>query len=171
MRLIHAAFLATLLTIDLTTGSEDVASAEPVAQAEAPALAALQGQTEDILSQLGVAGAVSGRVKSSQSLHAKAARKGLRPDQVLDRVGLRVLVDAPEDCYAVHRALLARYPIQPDSEDDYIAQPKANGYQSLHLAAHTPFGLAEFQIRTHEMHSHAEQGAAAHWRYKQASAA
>jgi len=161
MRFLHAAVLAALLVTELDPSTLLSPSATP------PVISAATAQAEDVLAQLGIDGTIYGRVKSPESLHAKAARKGLRPDQILDRVGLRVLVDSVSDCYAVRDALAARYPIIDDSADDYIAAPKGNGYQSLHMAALTPFGVAEFQVRTHAMHAHAEEGAAAHWLYKQ----
>lgn len=166
MVLIRAAFLASLLLSDMGLPAALVAPRAAGAAAEAPVLSTLTAQADDILAVLGVDGAVSARIKTPESLHAKAARKGLRPDQVLDRIGLRVLVDDESDCYAVRSALLARYPVISESMDDYIAEPKPNGYRSLHMAVRTPVGVAEYQIRTHEMHAHAEHGGAAHARYK-----
>ena len=83
-------------------------------------------------------------------------------------MGLRIQVATEADCYAVLAALHDRYAPVPDSQDDYIAHPKANGYQSLHTAVRTPLGVAEFQIRTPQMHAHAEHGGASHARYKAA---
>lgn len=165
MVLVHAAFLASLLLSDMLP-AEAAGPPAASAAAEAPVLSELTTQASDMLAVLGVDGDVSARIKSPESLNAKAARKGLRPDQVLDRIGLRVVVDDVDDCYAVRAALLARYPVVSESMDDYIAEPKPNGYRSLHMAVHTSVGVAEYQIRTHEMHAHAEHGGAAHARYK-----
>ncbi len=140
--------------------------ARPVSDDQA--LAALEVDTAALLDELGVAAELSARVKSRESLQAKAARKGIPPQAVLDRLALRVRVDREADCYRVFAALLARHLPVAGSIDDYIAAPKANGYQSLHAAVHTPLGIAEFQVRTHAMHAHAEHGAAAHSAYKAA---
>lgn len=137
---------------------------------EAGVLALLEHDTQGLLAELGVSATVSSRHKSAESLAAKAARKGIAPHQVLDRLALRVRVADEADCYRVFDALLARHRPVAGSIDDYIAQPKANGYQSLHAAVVTPLGIAEFQVRTHTMHHHAEHGAAAHDRYKAALA-
>jgi GTP pyrophosphokinase len=137
---------------------------------DASVLALLEQDTQVMLAGLGVEAALSSRHKSAESLAAKAARKGIAPHQVLDRLALRVRVDDEADCYRVFDALLARHRPVTGSIDDYIAQPKANGYQSLHAAVLTPLGIAEFQVRTHEMHHHAEHGAAAHAHYKAATA-
>lgn len=138
--------------------------AESVSAADA--LDGLQHEARMLLDEVGVEGLLTARVKTPESVAAKAARKGLHPDQVLDRIGLRVCVDGIDDCYAVLDAVHARYAPIVGSQDDYIANPKPNGYQSLHTAVLTPMGVAEFQVRTHGMHHHAESGGAAHDRYK-----
>jgi GTP pyrophosphokinase len=168
MTLYQTALIVTLMVTDMVpmpaaARHPSPASTEPFT----PVLAALTDQTEAIVAQLGINSMVSARQKTPSSLHIKARRKGIRPDQVLDRIGLRIIVPEVSDCYSVQQAIRARYPLVQDSHDDYIAVPKPNGYQSLHMAARTPLGVAEFQIRTAAMHSHAESGPAAHWRYKQ----
>jgi len=135
------------------------------------ALSTLEDAASTLLSEAGLSGTISARVKSPESLADKARRKGMRPDDVLDRVGLRVQVDTVAECYAVFEQLHSRYSPIPGGQDDYIAHPKANGYQSLHTAVRTPVGVAEFQIRTPEMHAHAEHGGAAHASYKAAQSA
>jgi len=156
-------------------------TALPASVAPAPSLAALPddiaiglltADTHAVLDELDIEAAVTARVKSPQSLAAKAARKGKAPEQILDRLALRVRVDEIDDCYTILDHIQARFTPVEGAADDYIAHPKANGYQSLHTAVHTPVGVAEFQIRTHAMHHHAEHGAAAHSLYKalQASA-
>ena len=113
---------------------------------------------------------VTHRVKSGRSAQQKMRRLG--QDQILDRLGLRVQVATEADCYAVLDQLRATHEALPGSFDDYIRNPKPNGYQSLHLAVRTVTGrIAEFQVRTFDMHQVAEHGSAAHWRYKAATTA
>lgn len=111
------------------------------------------------------------RVKSLYSLQRKAARYGVEPEALLDRLGVRVIVPREADCYTALDVIRAAHPEVQGSFDDYILAPKPSGYQSLHTAvlARTASGLVlpvELQIRTEAMHAAAESGAAAHWRYK-----
>lgn len=129
-------------------------------------LSALTDDAAEMLDEIHVVGSVDARVKSPESLAAKAVRKGMPEADVLDRVGLRVRVETEAECYAVLEAIHDRFPQVVGAQDDYIARPKANGYQSLHTAVLTPLGVAEFQVRTHAMHHHAEHGGAAHAGYK-----
>ena len=133
---------------------------------DALAIQVLTADTEAVLAGLQIPATVTARVKSPESLAAKAARKGLAPEAVLDRLALRVHVDDVEDCYTIFDNIQARFPPVEGASDDYIAHPKPNGYQSLHTAVLTPVGVAEFQVRTHAMHQHAEYGGAAHSVYK-----
>ena len=110
---------------------------------------------------------ITARVKSAHSTLQKMQRKNLAVDDVLDRLGLRLRVASVDECYTFLDRLHERYEPVAGSFDDYIASPKANGYQSLHTAVVVPgLGVTEFQLRTHAMHREAESGAAAHWRYK-----
>lgn len=162
---------ALLVALLLAPWSAQVEPAPQHSLVDELALSTLEDAASVMLSEAGVSGTISARIKSPESLADKARRKGLRPDEVLDRVGLRVQVDSVADCYAVFEQLHSRYLPVPDSQDDYIAHPKANGYQSLHTAVRTPMGVAEFQIRTLEMHEHAEHGGASHVSYKSAQRA
>ena len=126
------------------------------------ALAIVEADTRAVLDALAVDAVVTSRVKTRNSLLAKAIRKDISPDAVLDRLALRVRVDSVEDCYRIMDTLQHRFSVIDNSADDYIAHPKANGYQSLHAALQTPVGVVEFQVRTHAMHHDAELGAAAH---------
>jgi len=114
---------------------------------------------------------VSGRPKHIYSIHQKMERYaavGRHFDEIYDLLALRVLVDSMPDCYSAVGVIHSLWHPLPEAFDDYIANPKPNGYQGLHTAVMalgtTPL---EIQIRTREMHHVAEYGVAAHWRYKE----
>ncbi len=111
---------------------------------------------------------VKGRAKSAASIHRKMVSRGLDAHDIPDLLAFRVLVDDVGTCYAALGLVHAKYPPIPDRIKDYIARPKANGYQSLHT---TVTGRdqrrVEIQIRTDEMDRVAEEGIAAHWQYKE----
>lgn len=131
------------------------------------ARAALQA---DLYAQ-GIAAEVQGRPKHLYSIHKKMQGKHLALDRVFDLRALRVIVASVTDCYAALARLHEVYAPVPGEFDDYIAKPKPNGYQSLHTVVLGADGRAmEVQIRTREMHDHAEHGVAAHWAYKEAGA-
>ena len=112
---------------------------------------------------------VQGRPKHIYSIWKKMRSKGLDFAGVLDVVALRVIVPDVEGCYAVLGRVHERFTAVPGELDDYIARPKLNGYRSLHTVVRDDDGRAiEIQIRTGEMHEHAEYGVAAHWAYKEA---
>lgn len=122
---------------------------------------------EEQLKALNIAGEVSGRPKHIYSIWSKMQRKNLSFSEVYDIRALRVLVPTIADCYAILGWLHNRWENIPSEYDDYIAAPKENGYQSLHTAVIGPEGKTlEIQIRTFDMHSAAELGVCAHWRYK-----
>ncbi len=119
---------------------------------------------------IGVTAEVYGRPKHIYSIHNKMRAKRLDFSQIFDVRALRVLVDEVKDCYAVLGIVHQIWTPIPKEFDDYISMPKGNNYQSLHTAVYAGDGRAlEVQIRTHEMHNHAELGVAAHWRYKEGS--
>ncbi len=122
------------------------------------------------LAEAGVKAEVYGRPKHIYSIYSKMRAKRIDFAEVYDVRALRVLVDEVRDCYtALGIAHHIWQPI-PKEFDDYISHPKGNNYRSLHTAVIGPGGRAlEVQIRTHEMHRHAELGVAAHWRYKEKS--
>ncbi|HMM54613.1 MAG TPA: bifunctional (p)ppGpp synthetase/guanosine-3',5'-bis(diphosphate) 3'-pyrophosphohydrolase [Candidatus Desulfobacillus sp.] len=124
------------------------------------------------LAAAGVEAEVSGRPKHIYSIYAKMKAKGLGFDEVYDVRALRVLVDTVRDCYAALGVVHHIWQPIPQEFDDYISRPKGNDYRSLHTAVIGPGGRTlEVQIRTREMHRHAELGVAAHWRYKEKSGA
>src|SRR5678810_291824 len=113
--------------------------------------------------------AVQGRPKHLYSIWKKMRRKHLGFAKVLDVIALRVIARDVAACYAVLGRVHERYRAIAGELDDYIARPKANGYRSLHTVVEGDDGGAvEIQIRTAEMHEHAEYGVSAHWAYKEA---
>jgi guanosine-3',5'-bis(diphosphate) 3'-pyrophosphohydrolase len=114
---------------------------------------------------------VSGREKHLYSIYNKMLEKQLSFAQVQDIYGFRVIVKDVPSCYVALGVLHGLYKPFPGKIKDYIAIPKANGYQSLHTTLFGPFGMPlEVQIRTHEMHKIAEAGVASHWLYKTSDA-
>jgi GTP pyrophosphokinase len=120
----------------------------------------------------GVHADVAGRPKHIYSIWKKMQRKGVEFSELYDVRAVRVLVPDVPTCYAALGVVHALWTPIPKEFDDYIAKPKGNDYRSLHTAVIGPEGKAlEVQIRTHQMHEHAELGVAAHWRYKEGSGA
>src|SRR6266581_1971420 len=121
----------------------------------------------DGLKRDGIVATVSGREKTAYSVYKKMREKHYSFAQVFDIYGVRVLVKDTTSCYAALGVLHGQYKPIPGKFKDYIAIPKANGYQSLHTTLFGPFGTPlEAQIRAHDMHRIAEAGVAAHWLYK-----
>jgi GTP pyrophosphokinase len=111
---------------------------------------------------------VSGRPKHIYSIWRKMCSKGRSLEALYDLHAVRVIVDKVSECYGVLGVVHAQWHYIPQEFDDYIANPKGNGYQSLHTAVIGPQGkIVEVQIRTRSMHEFAERGVAAHWLYKE----
>jgi GTP pyrophosphokinase len=120
------------------------------------------------LAKAGIDGEVEGRPKHIYSIWRKMRRKQVGIEQVFDISAVRILVDTVPECYAVLGQVHSLWPYIAGEFDDYIANPKGNFYRSLHTAVMGPGNEPlEVQIRTREMHEHAELGVAAHWRYKE----
>lgn len=111
---------------------------------------------------------VSGRPKHIYSIWRKMQKKGLAFDELFDVRAVRIIADKLQDCYAALGAVHTKYKHLPSEFDDYVANPKPNGYQSIHTVILGPEGKTiEIQIRTKDMHEDSELGVAAHWKYKE----
>ncbi|MBR5495632.1 MAG: bifunctional (p)ppGpp synthetase/guanosine-3',5'-bis(diphosphate) 3'-pyrophosphohydrolase, partial [Psychrobacter sp.] len=127
----------------------------------------VQDKLNAALAEAGIEAEVSGRVKHIYSIYRKMKLKGLSFDQLYDIRALRVLVTNPSDCYHVLGLVHGLWRYIPEQFDDYITNPKSNGYRSLHTAVIAENKSLEVQIRTHEMHFEAELGMCAHVNYKE----
>jgi GTP pyrophosphokinase/guanosine-3',5'-bis(diphosphate) 3'-pyrophosphohydrolase len=127
----------------------------------------IENSIKNRLKQTGLIFDVVGREKNVASIYKKMLRQKISFSKVFDVYAFRILCDQDDDCYRILGCVHNLYNPIPGKFKDYIALPKANGYQSLHTILMSPYGMPiEIQIRTHEMHRLAESGIAAHWLYK-----
>ncbi|MBN1949106.1 MAG: bifunctional (p)ppGpp synthetase/guanosine-3',5'-bis(diphosphate) 3'-pyrophosphohydrolase [Candidatus Cloacimonetes bacterium] len=125
-------------------------------------------EIKELLDRNGLRSEVNGRTKHLYSIFRKHQVKHLKFEEILDLIGIRIIVDSVADCYKVLGIIQNETIPLPGSFKDYIAQPKPNNYQSLHLVVtDAEEKRIEIQIRTRQMHLVAEEGIASHWRYKE----
>ena len=150
--------------------AEMTRSIESIRKQDQICLSLLEDGVTRLLEQRGVDATVQSRTKGLYSIYRKMCRLESSLDDVMDRIGLRIIVPSIEACYQVLGLLHTRFRPVPGTFDDYIGFPKENGYQSLHTCVYPVPDISikpvEFQIRTEAMHREAEYGVAAHWLYK-----
>jgi guanosine-3',5'-bis(diphosphate) 3'-pyrophosphohydrolase len=130
-------------------------------------LAKMQQIIQDKLKEAGIQAIVESRIKRLFSIHKKLQKQRISVDQVYDLCAMRVITRSLQDCYAVLGIIHNLWRPVPGRIKDFIAMPRPNFYQSLHTSVITEDGTPfEVQIRTEEMHKMAEEGIAAHWKYK-----
>jgi GTP diphosphokinase / guanosine-3',5'-bis(diphosphate) 3'-diphosphatase len=130
-------------------------------------LARIETLLRDKLKEAGITARVESRIKRLYSIHRKLVRQKINVDQVYDLYAMRVITQSVQDCYAVLGIVHNIWRPVPGRIKDFIAMPRPNFYQSLHTSVITEDGTPfELQIRTEEMHRMAEEGIAAHWKYK-----
>ncbi|MBV1904870.1 MAG: HD domain-containing protein [Pseudomonadales bacterium] len=122
---------------------------------------------EHMLSASGIEAFVEGRAKNIYSIWEKMQRKGVSFSEIYDALAVRILVKEIKDCYAVLGVVHTKWRHIPKEFDDYIANPKGNGYQAIHTAVYDRSGnVLEVQIKTENMHRESDLGICAHWAYK-----
>src|SRR5512134_3173918 len=137
-------------------------------QAASQFIERIRSTVAEKLRSAGIAATVEGRIKRLHSIQQKLKRQRIDLEQVYDFVALRVLVETVPDCYAALGVLHNTWRPVPGRIKDFIAMPRPNGYQSLHTSVISEDGHPfEVQIRTQDMHRIAEEGIAAHWKYKE----
>jgi GTP pyrophosphokinase len=133
-------------------------------------LAQVQNEIEQRLAREDIPARVEGRVKRAYSVYLKLKRQKITLDQVYDILAVRIVTDSVKNCYAALGVIHNEWHPVPGRIKDFIAMPRPNLYQSLHTSVIGPSGVTfEVQIRTAEMHKIAEEGIAAHWKYKEGS--
>jgi GTP pyrophosphokinase len=124
----------------------------------------------EALQKNGIEARIEGRPKSLYSIYHKNKNRNVPFEKIYDLFGIRIIVKTVEDCYFALGIIHNVFQPFPEKFRDYIATPRGNGYQSLHTAVFGPQNkIVEVQIRTEQMHSVAEEGVAAHWKYKEGS--
>ena len=131
-------------------------------------LEGIQKSVEQKLAREGIPARVEGRLKRPYSVYVKLKKQKIPIEQVYDLLALRIITDSLKNCYAALGVIHNEWPPIPGRIKDFIAMPRQNGYQSLHTSVMGTGGQAfEVQIRNEEMHRLAEEGVAAHWKYKE----
>ena len=126
---------------------------------------------KDSLEEMQIQGTAYGRPKHIYSIYRKMQKKNLKFEELFDVRAVRVVVEKLQDCYAALGAIHTQWRHIPSEFDDYVANPKPNGYQSIHTIVLGDQGKPiEVQIRTQKMHDDSELGVAAHWKYKEGTA-
>lgn len=139
-------------------------------KARAEYIESIVGDLQSLLNDERIKAEVYGRPKHIFSIWKKMQKKHLTFEQLFDIRAVRIIAERLQDCYAALGTVHAHFKHLPSEFDDYIATPKANGYQSIHTIIVGPEGKpVEIQIRTQQMHQDAELGVAAHWKYKEGS--
>jgi GTP diphosphokinase / guanosine-3',5'-bis(diphosphate) 3'-diphosphatase len=137
-------------------------------QTNVEALERIRHDVEIKLARENIPARVEGRLKRAFSVYQKLKRQKINIDQVYDLMALRIITDSVKNCYGALGVIHNEWHPIPGRIKDFIAIPRPNLYQSLHTSVMGPGGLAfEVQIRTEEMHRIAEEGIAAHWKYKE----
>ncbi len=124
-------------------------------------------ELQKLLRDLKIRGEIDYRIKREISIYRKLRKKDININKIFDLLGLRIITNSIENCYAIMGEIHQRYRPIPGRWRDFIANPKNNGYQSIHTTVIAGGIMYEIQIRTKEMHKIAEEGIAAHWRYKE----
>jgi GTP pyrophosphokinase len=123
---------------------------------------------DEYLKDEGIKAHITGRSKHFFSIFRKKLQRKLSYDEIYDYTAIRIVVESIDECYRALDVINSRFHPLPERFKDYIAQPKDNGYRSIHHVIISEEGrTVEIQIRTQEMHQQAEEGSAAHWRYKE----
>lgn len=154
--------------IDPEAHSDIVSQIENKRKASQEFLEGIRKSLEQKLSRELIPSRVEGRLKRPYSVYVKLKKQKIPIEQVYDLLALRIITDSLKNCYAALGVIHNEWPPIPGRIKDFIAMPRPNGYQSLHTSVMGPGGQAfEVQIRTEEMHRLAEEGVAAHWKYKE----
>jgi GTP pyrophosphokinase len=156
------------LYLEPEAAADIIQQIETKREANEEALEAIKHDVQLKLSREGIPARVEGRVKRAFSVYQKLKRQRIPIDQVYDLLALRIITDSVKNCYGALGVIHNEWHPIPGRIKDFIAIPRPNLYQSLHTSVMGPNGLAfEVQIRTEEMHRIAEEGIAAHWKYKE----
>ncbi len=154
--------------IDPDAHREIVEQIENKRKASQEFLDTIRKSVEQKLAREGIPSRVEGRLKRPYSVYLKLKKQKIPIEQVYDLLALRIITDSLKNTYAALGVIHNEWPPIPGRIKDFIAMPRQNGYQSLHTSVMGPGGQAfEVQIRTEEMHRLAEEGVAAHWKYKE----